>query len=193
VHALETRRIRCRWSSHKIKSWWGRRILKMPMRRAQKSKLTQDQRIRSWSGQEKTGDAKGAWIHVEEMYMEQCSPSDSPSDPSPNIAQSGDQHKIMHHQVQYDRGIKPGTREVEDYVMMGRTEYQNCWDVLILGCNAEATCYMWWPSLIDPQKPAVLTPVLRAKPHANLLVWQFRPSPDCFARFGYTPEPEPVL
>ena len=41
-----------------------------------------------------------------------------------------------------DRGIKLGTRAVEDHVMTGRTEYLNCWDVLILGCNTKATCYV---------------------------------------------------
>jgi hypothetical protein len=50
---------------------------------------------------------------------------------------------------QYEDRIKPGT---EDYVMMGRGGYWICWDNLILECHAEATCYVWWPGLIDSQK-----------------------------------------
>ena len=46
--------------------------------------------------------------------------------------------------------------------------------------------------MVDSQKPAVLTPVSGLKA-ANFLVRQFGPGPDGFARFGHTPEPEPVL
>jgi hypothetical protein len=51
-------------------------------------------------------------IHVEEMCMNKALQGIS-SDPSPNIAQSGDQHEFVHHQGQYEDGIKPGSHDGE--------------------------------------------------------------------------------